>query len=158
MPNKPKILTVSEFRKTKRLSKGQIVYFDKKQWSNLTRGIEPSRGTVPSKTVTLTLTDFPGVDGGFGEFGCPIECDGPLSGIGDGEVRCNCTGDVTPPEIDPPELEYCFIKLGKNGSASCGGHCRKNPFSDSAPKRSCRLGTWIVPSRGIAGAKVVVLA
>ena len=70
MPNKPNVLTVAEFLKLKGTQKGPVVvYFNGDQWANLTRDIKPGKGKPPDKTMTLTLTELPGLPGGLGTFG-----------------------------------------------------------------------------------------
>ena len=82
MPNKPNVLTVAEFLKLKGTKGPVVVYFNGDQWANLTRDIKPGKGKPPDKTMTLTLTELPGLPGGLGTFGCPIECSGPIRGGG----------------------------------------------------------------------------
>jgi hypothetical protein len=87
MARKPTILTLSEFLKLKgKQKKPVIVYFDEKQWANLTRGLKPTNQKPPrNNTLTFTLTTLPGLGGGFVEIRCPVG--GPITGA-DGELRC----------------------------------------------------------------------
>ena len=140
MARKPNLLSLSEFLKLKGKQKGPIVvYFDADQWSNLTKSIEPGTGKRPEKTLSLSLTEIPGMEGGLGTFHCPIECSGPI-GAGEFQFHCDCKG----PELPTPggggtggTIEFCTtIKVGKNGTARCVGTCRTG--------RSCRLSSWTV--------------
>jgi protein associated with RNAse G/E len=55
MARKPTILTLSEFLKLKsKQRKPVIVYFDERQWANLTRGLKPT-GQKPPRNNTLTF-------------------------------------------------------------------------------------------------------
>jgi hypothetical protein len=147
MPSKPNVLTVAEFLKLKGTQKRPvIVYFNGDQWANLTRNVRPGKGKPPGKTMTLTLMELPGLSGGLATFGCPIECSGPIRG-GEGEVRCNCGGDLpTPGSPGGATIEACFMRVRRDGSVSCAGVCRSG--------RTCRLASWIVPSP--SGARLVL--
>jgi hypothetical protein len=149
MPAKPTILTLAEFLKLTGKQKGPvIVYFNANQWSNLTSDIKPGTGKPPDKTMTLTLTALPGLEGGLATFGCPIECSGPIRG-GEGEVRCDCGGSLPTPGGGGgggASVELCVMRVRRDGRASCVGTCRSG--------RTCRLTSWAVPS--ITGTRLLV--
>lgn len=148
MSTKLNVLTLAQFLKLKGKQKSPVVvHFNASQWANLTRDLKPGRGKPPAKTLTLTLTEIPGLAGGLATFGCPIECSGPIRG-GEGEVRCDCGGSITPPGGGgETTLEFCFMIVSKDGSVSCRGKCRNE-------NRSCRLASWFIPSA--AGSRLVV--
>ena len=141
MLSKPKILSLAEFLKLKGKQKSPVVvYFNADQWANLTRDMKPGKGKPPDKTLTLTLSEIPGLSGGLAIFACPIECSGPIRGR-EGEVHCDCGGDLETPGGGGGELslEFCFMIIRKDGAASCTGRCRRNT-------QSCRLTSWLVPA------------
>jgi hypothetical protein len=147
MPNKPEILTVTEFRKLKgTVKKPIIVYFNEKQWANLTRNLKPLKGKPPKKTMTLTLSELPGIPGGFGAFLCPTVCPKPIfeNGLG----RCECPApDLTPGgggSVAAPR-KFCFMWVRGDGTVKCSGRC-------SESGRSCSLGAWRV-----SGSSVIIL-
>ena len=70
-----------------------MVYFDKRQWANLTRGLKPTDKKPPKKRgVTLELTTLPWVEGGFVQIICPVGA--PTIGP-QGIVYCSGGLDVT---------------------------------------------------------------
>lgn len=146
MVTKPNVLTLAEFLQLKGPQRGPvIVYFNGDQWANMTREINAGKGKPPENKMTLTLTELPGLTGGLATFGCPIECSGPIRGE-EGEVRCDCGGDLpTPGGGDAPTLNFCFMRVKRDGSISCKGSCRSG---------TCRLASWIVPFPG--GTRVIV--
>jgi hypothetical protein len=121
MSNKPTILTIAEFRKKKgKLPNPTLIYFDKTQWSNLTRDLKPERGKLSSDCLTATLIEIPGQEGGLLEAACPIECSGPLSG-GEGEVHCDCSrGGEGGPGL---EFAPCRLGISATGRLACLGQC-----------------------------------
>ena len=144
--SKPKILTLAEFLKLKGKQKSPVVvYFNATQWANLTRDISPGKGTPPEKTLTLTLTEIPGMEGGLATFGCPPECSGPIRGT-EGEVRCDCGGPVPTPDSDrETSLEFCLMSVRRDGTVACRGTCRRG---------TCRLASWTIPTR--TGTRLIV--
>jgi hypothetical protein len=137
MARKPNVLTLPEFLKLKGKQKGPIVvYFNADQWANVTKSVSPGKGKRPERTLTLALTEIPGLEGGLGTLHCPIECSGPI-GAGEFEFHCDCPAPElpTPGEPEPPTFEFCTtIRVGKNGTLRCVGKCGTG--------RSCRLSSW----------------
>jgi hypothetical protein len=149
MARKPTILTVSEFLKLKGKQKNPvIVYFDEKQWANLTRGLKPTKEEPPkSNTLTFTLTTLPGLPGGLVEIRCPVG--GPITGAG--ELRCGEKPDVNFPDPNDPDdrrLEFCFKRLRLDGTVSCVGQCGRTG-------QRCQPSTHIIHT-GVAGLDLVV--
>jgi hypothetical protein len=147
---KPTILTLSEFLKLKgKQKKPVIVYFDEKQWANLTRGLKPSKEEPPAaNTLTFTLTTLPGLAGGLVEIGCPVG--GPITGA-EGELRCGGKPNVDFPDPNDPDdrrLEFCFRTLRPDGTVSCRGVCGQIG-------QSCRPRAHIVHT-GVSGLDLVV--
>ena len=139
MSTKLNVLSLAEFLKQKKLKSPMVVYFNANQWANLTRDIKPGRGKPPEKTLTLTLTEIPGVPGGLVTFGCPPECSGPIRGT-EGELRCNCNGGgIEPPPGRETSLEFCLTSVRSNGTVVCRGRCRDS-------RNTCRLASWFIPS------------
>ena len=150
MARKPTILTLSEFLKLKgKQKKPVIVYFDEKQWANLTRGLKPTdQEPLRNNTLTFTLTTLPVLRGGFVEIRCPVG--GPITGA-EGELRCGKKPDIDFPDPNDPDdlrLEFCAKILHKDGSVSCTGLCGNT-------RQRCRLRSHTVPT-GIAGLDLVV--
>lgn len=147
---KPTILTLSEFLKLKgKQKKPVIVYFDEKQWANLTRGLKPTDQEPPqNNSLTFTLTRLPGMEGGLVEIRCPVG--GPITGA-EGELRCGAKPGVDFPGPNDPgdlRLEFCAKILRRDGSVSCTGACGN-------AKQKCRLRAHTVPT-GVLGLNVVV--
>jgi hypothetical protein len=127
MAEKPNILSLEELRKLKGVVDGPLlVHLDKRQWNNLTRGVAPTAGPLPSDSDSLTLTFVPLASGGLVELRCPDS--GPITGA-EGQLRCGKPPvNVPDPASDPsgPEItfEFCAITFNASGSISCRGKCR----------------------------------
>lgn len=150
MARKPTILTLGEFLKLKgKQKKPVIVYFDEKQWANLTHGLKPTEQQPPqNNTLTFTLTTLPGLEGGLVEIRCPVG--GPITGA-EGELRCGDKPDIDFPDPNDPDdrrLEFCAKILRKDGSVSCAGVCGHTG-------QRCRLRSHTLPTR-IPGLSLVV--
>ena len=87
MKRKPAILTLSEFLKLEgKHKKPVIVYFDGKEWANLTRNLKPTdQKPRRNNALTFTLSTLPGLEGGFVEIRCPVDQQGLITGA-DGRV------------------------------------------------------------------------
>ena len=138
MPAKPEFHTLAEFRKLSgNFKKPVVIYFNKTQLANLNSSAKPGTGKVPTKGVTLTVSEVAGFDGGFVTPNCP---ETPTK-IGSGELRCGSAPSIPSgpgsPEI---QLEACFLKFGANGSVSCKGRCARG---------NCTLGRWRLPGSNI---------
>jgi hypothetical protein len=131
MAGKPKILSLSEFRQLKGEQKSPIiVYFDKAQWTNLTRRLRPSGGRPPRTGLRIALTTLPGLDGGgLVEFRCPV---GDAKAYSEGQLRCGDTPSIGPAagpvDFLGEELRRRFrcggaIKVDSDGSLLCAGRC-----------------------------------
>ena len=148
MAARPAILTLSELRKLRgKQKKSVLIYFDKKQWANLTAGVKVNNGK-PAKTesMTLSLITFPDFDGGFVEIRCPVG--GPITGA-EGELRCGGKPGVNFPSPNAPTVnaKFCAMLLNKDGSVSCSGKC-------SDGKQKCKLVSFSVPTN-IPGLQVI---
>lgn len=118
----PTILSLGEFLKLRGKQKNPVlVYFDKQQWANLTRGLKPTDEKPPRRGVTLALTALPGREGGFVEIRCPVG--GPITGA-EGELRCGDPPDVEIPDPETPTLRMCGMTLLKDGNVRCTGKCK----------------------------------
>jgi hypothetical protein len=138
MAKMPTILSLSEFLKIKGKHKAPvIIYFDDKQWANLTRGMKPVAGKASTTGVSLVLSTLPGLSGGLGELHCPFN--EPITGQ-EGEVHC---GPKPQPSGPGPGggghiTEFCLMVIRKDGSVICSGQCKK-------PGASCTVTVTNVP-------------
>lgn len=140
MFSKPDILTVTEFRKLKKtLKKPIVIYFNEKQWTNLTHQLKPLDEKPPKQTLTLTLSQLPDIPGGFGTLRCPPECSKIT--LEEGRGRCICPPDLPSPggsgNVTIPR-QFCFLVVRSDGTVTCSGACYDS-------KRSCSLGMWKTP-------------
>jgi hypothetical protein len=149
MARKPEILTLREFLKVRgKQKRPALVYFNEKQWANLTRGLKPTvQAPPPDNTLTFTLTTLPGLDGGLVEIRCPVG--GPITGA-EGELRCGGKPNVDFPTPSKPATsqEFCFQVLRADGTVSCTGKCKKTG-------QRCRLVSHTLPTT-IAGVTLLV--
>jgi hypothetical protein len=140
MAKMPTILSLSEFLKIEGKHKAPvIIYFDEKQWANLTRGMKPVEGKAPEKGVSLALSTLPGLPGGFAELHCPFN--DPFTGK-EGEVHCG----KQPPPLGPgsggggPITEFCLMAIRKDGSVICSGKCNTHGQKCTVTVTNVRVG------------------
>ena len=141
MAARPSVLTLSEFLKLRgKQNKSALIYFDKKQWANLTAVVKVNHGKPAKKeSLTFSLITFPDLNGGFVEIRCPVG--GPIKGA-EGELRCGGKPGVNFPSPNAPQVnaEFCTMILHKDGSVSCSGMC-------SNGKQKCKLVSYSVPTK-----------
>jgi hypothetical protein len=136
IPPKPTILTLHEFLGLKgEQSQSTLVYFNEPQWGNLTRNLRPRKGKVPAASPMITLTTFPGMEGGFGMIRCPfVE---PITGA-EGQARCapklETFGPLEPLE---PAADRCELIFHDDGKVECSGKC-------SQRTEKCQPGSVII--------------
>ena len=110
MPAKPEFHTLAEFRKLSgNFKKPVVIYFNKTQLANLNSSAKPGTGKVPTKGVTLTVSEVAGFDGGFVTPNCP---ETPTK-IGSGELRCGSAPSI-PSGPGSPEIQ---LRLAFSSSA-----------------------------------------